>query len=276
MNDDLPADAITAAAVWLHDEDCNDGDTTTCGRWNSPSRPGMYQAQKHIDYYRDKARGILEAAAPVIREQAAAAERERIRRFAAAMRSDSAGDSDVLALIHELETAAATAERARIRSKWSKAIAELDDAGDFRGVAWLRAFAAAWLDDPADSAGADAQPGTADEFRSITLLATERRRQVEAEGWTPEHDAAHGDGVLARAGACYAWFAAMGYRLPPLTSWPWDERWWKPGEDSVRTLVKAGALIAAEIDRMLSQPGPAGGGAQPGEPATRADQEAKS
>jgi hypothetical protein len=33
-------------------------------------------------------------------------------------------------------------------------------------------------------------------------------------------------------------------------SWPWDAEWWKPSPDSVRNLVKAGALIAAEIDRL--------------------------
>jgi hypothetical protein len=82
------------------------------------------------------------------------------------------------------------------------------------------------------------------------LIAAERERQVTEEGWTAGHDAEHGEGVLARAGACYAWYAAMGYRLTPLTSWPWDEQWWKPGDDPVRTLVKAGALIAAEIDRL--------------------------
>jgi hypothetical protein len=32
---------------------------------------------------------------------------------------------------------------------------------------------------------------------------------------------------------------------------PWGESWWKPTpEDRVRELVKAGALIAAEIDRL--------------------------
>jgi len=34
------------------------------------------------------------------------------------------------------------------------------------------------------------------------------------------------------------------------TSWPWDEEWWKPDNDAVRNLAKAGALIAAEIDRL--------------------------
>jgi hypothetical protein len=32
--------------------------------------------------------------------------------------------------------------------------------------------------------------------------------------------------------------------------WPWDQDWWKPSPDPIRNLVKAGALIAAEIDRL--------------------------
>jgi len=31
--------------------------------------------------------------------------------------------------------------------------------------------------------------------------------------------------------------------------WPWGKEWWKPS-DRRRDLVKAGALIAAEIDRL--------------------------
>jgi hypothetical protein len=31
--------------------------------------------------------------------------------------------------------------------------------------------------------------------------------------------------------------------------WPWDSKWWKPGE-RIRELEKAGALIAAEIARL--------------------------
>lgn len=33
--------------------------------------------------------------------------------------------------------------------------------------------------------------------------------------------------------------------------WPWDKSWWKPTpDDRIRELIKAGALIAAEIDRL--------------------------
>lgn len=79
------------------------------------------------------------------------------------------------------------------------------------------------------------------------LITAERRRQITAEGWMPEHDAEHADDELARAAACYA----MPDRYRELRLWPWRPGWWKPSpDDRVRELVKAGALIAAEIDRL--------------------------
>lgn len=74
------------------------------------------------------------------------------------------------------------------------------------------------------------------------MIAAERQRQIEAENWTPEHDDRHLPGDLASAGAAYA--------LNDDEFWPWPD-WWNPGDDDVRRLVKAGALIAAEIDRLL-------------------------
>jgi hypothetical protein len=33
--------------------------------------------------------------------------------------------------------------------------------------------------------------------------------------------------------------------------WPWEASWWKPSQtDRIKELAKAGALIAAEIDRL--------------------------
>lgn len=32
--------------------------------------------------------------------------------------------------------------------------------------------------------------------------------------------------------------------------WPFNRKEWKPSSDPIRNLVKAGALIAAEIDRL--------------------------
>ena len=83
------------------------------------------------------------------------------------------------------------------------------------------------------------------------LIAAERVRQVTAEGWTPEHDAAHGADILALAAVCYAMPERVRGR-DILPAWPWEPRYWKPTpDDRVRELVKAGALIAAEIDRIV-------------------------
>lgn len=88
------------------------------------------------------------------------------------------------------------------------------------------------------------------------LIAAERQRQIEVEGWTPGHDASHLNGDLARAALCYAVAGMPGYDTPasrkdgPMGGWPWNEEWWKPSDDPIRNLVKAGALIAAEIDRL--------------------------
>lgn len=92
----------------------------------------------------------------------------------------------------------------------------------------------------------------------IELITAERLRQITAEGWTPEHDDEHGDGQLADAAMCYIGtttnrydgYSRM-YREVP-AAWPWDDKWWKPAPwpERIRNLVKAGALIAAEIDRI--------------------------
>ena len=43
---------------------------------------------------------------------------------------------------------------------------------------------------------------------------------------------------------------SVGELPAPAHDWPWGSEYWKPSEDPVRNLVKAGALIAAEIDRL--------------------------
>lgn len=81
------------------------------------------------------------------------------------------------------------------------------------------------------------------------LITAERQRQIVAEGWTPEHDAEHVEGEMARAAKCYLAAVTDGYTSMP-AQWPWHYSWWKPSDDPIRNLVKAGALIAAEIDRL--------------------------
>ncbi|WP_259363982.1 hypothetical protein [Pseudomonas aeruginosa] len=95
-------------------------------------------------------------------------------------------------------------------------------------------------------------------------VQAERRRQVEAEGWTLEHDDAHSHGQMARAAACYALAGSSAPNdgtaaLLVSLAWPWDEQWWKPST-ARRDMVKACALGLAEIERLdrvaASQGGP--------------------
>lgn len=108
----------------------------------------------------------------------------------------------------------------------------------------------------------------------IEEIAAERRRQQDKEGWSLEHDDEHSDGSLAILAACYAspgptkrvqrtetqdvagrgegplWATVRKtYRVP--ARWPksWHPSWWKP-KDARRDLIRAAALIVAELERL--------------------------
>lgn len=84
-------------------------------------------------------------------------------------------------------------------------------------------------------------------------IGIERYRQVYEEGWTDDHDDEHKGGEMAMAAACYAFHAANGsiraLRTGVPLSWPWSADWWKP-KTKRQDLVRAGALIVAEIERL--------------------------
>ena len=93
------------------------------------------------------------------------------------------------------------------------------------------------------------------------LISAERFRQVDDEGWTDEHDDHYTNDELTRAAGCYLG-AELKETKPEIPrykrtvtargTWPWPKKWLKIDQTSdVRNLVKAGALIAAEIDRRL-------------------------
>ncbi|MDE2107454.1 MAG: hypothetical protein KGL39_60220 [Patescibacteria group bacterium] len=103
-------------------------------------------------------------------------------------------------------------------------------------------------------------------MNAIDEIAAERKRQIEIEGWSVHHDDQHHDGSLSGAAACYAAHASAYQRvasdvnletyrsIEPRNSidqfgWPWAIKWWKP-KDPRRDLVRAGALIVAEIERL--------------------------
>lgn len=95
--------------------------------------------------------------------------------------------------------------------------------------------------------------------KAIADIAAERDRQINAEGWSAEHDDEHKNGEMASAAGAYCQSAArpLLYRQTPGTAWTipmcwplqWAKLWWKPRNPRA-DLVRAGALIAAEIDRL--------------------------
>lgn len=122
--------------------------------------------------------------------------------------------------------------------------------------AFEAAIEAGWLD-PADLS------------KALIDVMNERDRQWNEEHFDPAHDDQHQKGELARAAATYALAASFsdffrsGRNLNDKIKreyenlqfsqlrqlWPWDWCWWKP-TDRRRDLVKAGALIIAEIERL--------------------------
>jgi hypothetical protein len=95
----------------------------------------------------------------------------------------------------------------------------------------------------------------------VQLITEERQRQIDEEGWAPEHDDKHSNFSLVRAAICYAARAAGIQCFEAIAPthkrhvyqdlWPWVRQWDKRQKHGViRCLTIAGALIAAEIDRV--------------------------
>lgn len=92
---------------------------------------------------------------------------------------------------------------------------------------------------------------------ALELVAAERNRQVE-NGLTPERDLGlYHMCELPRAAASYVtpqgWRNHGGDGVPKM--WPWHPSTFKPGgqtyEGRMAELAKAGALILAEMERMM-------------------------
>lgn len=100
---------------------------------------------------------------------------------------------------------------------------------------------------------------------ALGLLASERKRQIAEENWSEEQDKTYKDGQLAILASLYALPESKRTYIPKYTSdghikhvplgFPDDFNctFWKPSRyDRIRELVKAGALILAEIERLQS------------------------
>ena len=85
---------------------------------------------------------------------------------------------------------------------------------------------------------------------AVGLVEAERKRQIGCEGWTSEHDDEHTNGELRDAAIAYAMVCDDRAGENAADIWPFEPSWWKPSDDPIRNLVRAGALIAAEIERL--------------------------
>ena len=90
----------------------------------------------------------------------------------------------------------------------------------------------------------------------LDRIIAERNRQISDENWSAGHDDQHTDEELVAAAICYAGHPKdLRHPKDVPDMWPWSEGWWKPSRNKIRNLTKAGALIAAEIDRLERRAG---------------------
>ena len=94
----------------------------------------------------------------------------------------------------------------------------------------------------------------------VEMIAAERARQIEVEHWDAEHDDHHVNRELVWAAVCYAAYPSDLFwktrdrgtgKACLLDPWPWEANWdRRDRHPRIKRLAIAGALIAAEIDRL--------------------------
>lgn len=86
-------------------------------------------------------------------------------------------------------------------------------------------------------------------MNGIELIQKEREKQITVHGYTPEHDTMYENKELMFGALSYL-NTAIYNSLIGDEDWPFAKEYFKPGTDIVENLSKAGAFIAAEIDRI--------------------------
>lgn len=100
-------------------------------------------------------------------------------------------------------------------------------------------------------------------FKGLELITDERHRQVSSEMYLPKLDLSYCHDELSRAAIVYTLPDELRSRAiwdSNLKEMLWPKRWDYNPKGRLRDLVRAGALIAAEIDRFLAKEQEDGGG----------------
>lgn len=92
----------------------------------------------------------------------------------------------------------------------------------------------------------------------VELIAKERQEQTEKHEWTAKHDDSYQERELAHAARTIILYADTPSFEVPREGWPWSRAWWHriQNHSEIERLAIAGALVAAELDRLLRQPTP--------------------
>ena len=93
---------------------------------------------------------------------------------------------------------------------------------------------------------------------AIQLIDEEQRRVREVKGYTPEMDKQYKNNELVRASVCYLrtpfYHEHIKNGSVPPSEFPFKQEYWKPSPDErIAELIKAGGLIASEIDKLRSE-----------------------
>jgi hypothetical protein len=98
-------------------------------------------------------------------------------------------------------------------------------------------------------------------MRGHDSIKAERKGQMSEHGYYAENDNNWANGELSRAANCFLQAAEVQRIEPELTKeevkskvagfWPWDEQTLKVNKSRTKNLIKAGAMIAAELDRLF-------------------------
>lgn len=89
------------------------------------------------------------------------------------------------------------------------------------------------------------------QLTGVELIAKERERQIKL-GYDSQHDREHQPMDLVCAADAYI-CSAEGFAAPQgYSTWPWDYHDFKP-KTMREDLIRAGALIAAALDRLNEQ-----------------------
>lgn len=81
-------------------------------------------------------------------------------------------------------------------------------------------------------------------------VLAERRRQIEAEGWTPEHDDAYAEGDLAQAASCYSLYAHCSENLDRAALAAWQRTQAAEVPEGQQTAMQQRDHYAARVETL--------------------------